>query len=79
GLSSVPQFNEMDITEFSWSIRIPYSGYWFVVYDNDSSVYGKQVEGTIAHLYQDPLAIGLLILCGGAFIFIIGPLLYRKR
>ena len=80
GLSATPLYSEKDLTELSWRISIPREGYWYVVYDNDSSIYGKQVEGTITQLNQNSTVIlGLIILSLGAVVSLIFVSLYRKR
>ncbi|MHA2385685.1 MAG: hypothetical protein ACXAEE_05700 [Candidatus Thorarchaeota archaeon] len=73
GLNAISILNKTDLTALSWSVGIPSSGSWYVVYDNDSSVYGKQVEGAIRHLSQNLIIIlGSLVLGVCAFAFITG-------
>ncbi|MHA2425854.1 MAG: hypothetical protein ACXAEF_13770 [Candidatus Thorarchaeota archaeon] len=45
-------FEKQDVTTLSWSVTIPSDGECYIIYDNDSSVYGKQVEGSITHESQ---------------------------
>ncbi|MHA2355338.1 MAG: hypothetical protein ACXADC_09205 [Candidatus Thorarchaeota archaeon] len=80
GLNAISILNKTDLTALSWSVGIPSSGSWYVVYGNDSSVYGKQVEGNISHLSQNSIIIlGLLVLGVCAFAFIIGIHHYKRR
>jgi hypothetical protein len=80
GLNAISILSKTDLTALSWSVGIPSSGSWHVVYDNDSSVYGKQVKGTISHLSQNSIIIvGLLVLGVCAFAFITGFYHYKKR
>jgi hypothetical protein len=79
GLSSIPLFTEKDLTEFSWRIDIPEAGHWYVVYDNDSSIYGKQVEGTISHIAQSStIVLGLIVIAAAAFVVLLGLVLRRR-
>jgi hypothetical protein len=41
-----------DVTSLSLDVTIPNSGTWYVIIENDSSVYGKQIEGSIIHESQ---------------------------
>jgi len=80
GLSPASLYSKKDLTELSWKISIPHDGDWYVVYDNDSSIYGKQIEGTINHISQNSiLMFGLLILGGGTFALLTVIFLHKKR
>ncbi len=80
GLNAISMLNKTDLTALSWNVGIPSSGSWYVVYDNDSSVYGKQVEGTISHSSQNSIIIlGLLVLGVCAFAFITGIYHHKRR
>ena len=79
GLSAIPLFTKKDLTDFSWRIDIPEAGHWYVVYDNDSSIYGKQVEGTISHIAQSStVVLGLIAIAGAAMVMVLGLGLRRK-
>lgn len=52
GESRSSLYSEIDVTTLSWIVTIPSSGNWYVIIDNDSSVYGKRVEGSIIHQNQ---------------------------
>lgn len=80
GLNAISILNKTDLTALSWSVGISSSGSWYVVYDNDSSVYWKQVEGTISHLSQNSIIIvGLLVLGVCAFAFVTGIYHCKRR
>ncbi|MFX1260666.1 MAG: hypothetical protein ACFFAZ_01130 [Promethearchaeota archaeon] len=79
GLSAIPLFTEKDLTDFSWRIDIPETGRWYVVYDNDSSVYGKQVEGTISHTSRSStVMLGLIAIAAAALVLVLGFALKRR-
>jgi hypothetical protein len=79
GLSAVPLFAKTDLTEFSWRIDIPEAGQWYVVYDNDSSIYGKQVEGNINHIpMNSAIVLGLIAIAAAAFVLALGLALKRR-
>lgn len=79
GLSAIPLYTEKDLTDFSWRIDIPEAGHWYVVYDNDSSIYGKQVEGTINHIpMSSAIVLGLGAIAVAAFLVVLGLVLRRR-
>lgn len=47
GENCTPLYCASDVTSLSWHVEIPYSGQWYVIFDNDSSVYGKQIRASI--------------------------------
>ncbi|MHA2379466.1 MAG: hypothetical protein ACXADS_09310 [Candidatus Thorarchaeota archaeon] len=57
GMDIIPLFSKNDVTDLSWSVHIPSSGSWFVLYDNDSPIYGKKLEGRITQMSQNTVAI----------------------
>jgi hypothetical protein len=80
GMSTDPLYSQMDVTELSWRSSIPDSGFWYVVYDNDSSIYGKQIKGTINHLPQNLTVILVLIAVVACLItLVIGITVYKTQ
>lgn len=51
------------LVELSWSIEIPYSGEWHIIYLNDS-IFMKELKGSINHISQSGsiLVFGLIVL-----------------
>lgn len=79
GSSAIPLFTKKDLTDFSWRIDIPEAGNWYVIYDNDSSIYGKQVEGIINHHPQSSaIVLGLIAITIPVFVLILGFALRRR-
>ncbi|MHA1907455.1 MAG: hypothetical protein ACW98Y_09195 [Candidatus Thorarchaeota archaeon] len=79
GKSVTPYYAKNDVTSASWSITIPSDGEWYVIYDNDSSVYGKQVEGSITHESQGTNLIIAIVLFSVVSIFGIIFIVTRLR
>ncbi len=54
-----------DATNLSWSIEVPTSGEWYIIYENDSAVYGKQIATSVSQnsrfLEILPVIISLLM------------------
>ena len=59
GFDSIYHAN--DVTELSWYIEIPQSGEWYIIYDNDSSVYGKQVEAMVSQNSSSVVTLSIII------------------
>ena len=68
-----------DVTTLSWSFDISRSGEWYVVYDNDSSVYGKQVEGSINHNDIGLVNSFLLLTIVGSTLVLVTMAVYARR
>ncbi|MHA1962235.1 MAG: hypothetical protein ACW99U_18685 [Candidatus Thorarchaeota archaeon] len=67
-----------DLTTFSWSIVVARAGTLTVVYDNDSSVYGKQVEGSIVHFSREQNTNNTIMLVGFASLLFAILILVRR-
>lgn len=76
--SSTAFFSHTDVTELVWAVTLPSSGVWYVVYRNDSPVYGKEVKGAMAH--ESPLSalIYILLLLGIVSVLVISAAVYRR-
>jgi len=65
--SEVSLYSNYDVTTLTWSLAIPTSGAWYIVFDNDSSVYGKQIRGSISHQSQTADMLLMFVLLGACF------------
>ena len=61
--TATPILERHTLVELSWSIEIPYSGEWHIIYLNDS-IFMKELKGSIIHISQSGfiLVIGLIAL-----------------
>ena len=72
-------FERDAVVQLTWSVEIPKSGLWYVIYFNDS-IYMKQIEGSIHH-YAKNESLALLVLTGlaGLAATITVCLLYKRK
>ena len=74
-----PIFERESLIELEWSIEIPSSGTWYVVYSNDS-IFMKQIEGSIERTSPHSIFFLLIGIAGVVLIvtFIIGYVLIPR-
>jgi hypothetical protein len=79
--SFTPFYTMTNIVSLKWSVSVPHSGDWYVIYDNDSSVYGKQIIGSIDHLSvsQSILYALTLIGLGALLLTVVGFVRWMHR
>jgi hypothetical protein len=77
--SSIAFFSRSDVTELDWMVTLPSTGDWYIVYRNDSPVYGKEVKGAIT--LENPVftVLYMLLLLGIVTALIVVPLVYRRK
>jgi hypothetical protein len=78
-LTATPILERHTLVELSWSIVIPYSGMWHIIYINDS-IFMKELEGSINHVSQSGLI--LIFALGGVascVSFLSFAAIYRKK
>ncbi len=78
GTSSRAFFSRSDVTKLVWTVTLPSAGSWHVVYNNDSPVYGKQIEGAITHESQLSALFYILLLLGIVSVLVISAAFYRR-
>ena len=67
------------VVKLTWSVEIPKSGLWYVIYFNDS-IYMKQIEESIHHYAKNnPIALLALIGLSGLAATITTCLLYKRK
>ena len=78
GSSACPLLARLGIEELTWSVKIPYSGDWYVVYSNDS-IFMKEIEGSIVRTGIYDQFIPLLVLLGLAIFLSLTLILWKKK
>jgi hypothetical protein len=79
GNKTTSLFERETVVKLTWSVEIPESGLWYVVYFN-GSIYMKQIEGSIHHYAKnDPIALLVLIGLAGLAATTIVCLLYKRK
>ncbi len=76
---SNPEYNRNDVTTLTWSLTIPSSGDWTIILDNDSSVYGKQIHGSITHQSPNQIFSIAVLLLGIGLVSVVSVLSIVKK
>jgi hypothetical protein len=72
-------FERETVVQLTWSVEIPKTGLWYIIYVNDS-IYMKQIEGSIHHYANnEPIALLILIGVAGLATAIIVWLIYKRK
>jgi hypothetical protein len=78
GLSTNPLLERSGLQELTWSIEIPYSGIWYVVYSNDT-IYIIEIEESIVHSGIYDQLVLLVALMGIATLLCSSLILWKKN
>ncbi len=78
GDSSTPLFEMHDVSQGSWSLRIPEAGEWFLVYFNPT-IYFVQIDGHTSRTGFSLLVASLIVLLPLGAALALGGLLWSRR
>ncbi|MHA3962903.1 MAG: hypothetical protein AM325_005110 [Candidatus Thorarchaeota archaeon SMTZ1-45] len=76
--SATPIQEKRGLVELTWSIEIPNSDVWYVVYSNDS-IYMKEIKGSIIRSGQIDQFSLLIVLVGLAALLSLTLIIWKKK
>lgn len=80
GEEATPFYEQKDAISLSWSINIDSTGFWYVVYVNDSPNYVKKVEGSINHTSDvDDVTNFIVVSITGTLILVVLLLVWKSK
>ncbi len=76
--SATPLLKRLGLQELTWSIEIPYSGVWYVVYSNDS-IYRIEIEESIFRSGPYNQFVLVIALVGIAALLSLTTFMWKKK